>query len=77
VVNLNNPMTIKGPYRELLPALAQTVKIQVPPSTRAVGTQLLVSGQPLAAEAVDGFIVVAVPSILDHEVIAIDLAPVS
>jgi len=73
LVNLTNPMTMKGPFRELIPLPAQTVKIQLPAGMRAVRGQLLVSGQPFSVEGETGFVVVTVPSILDHEVIAIDL----
>lgn len=77
LVNLNNPMTMKGPYRELLPAPPQRVKIQVPPGMRVTGVQLLVGGETIVAEEGDGWIEVMVPSVLDHEVIAVELEGVS
>ena len=73
LVNLTNPMTMKGPFRELIPAPAQRVSIRLSAGTRAVRVQLLVSGELCAVEERDGRIAVSVPSILDHEVIAIDL----
>ena len=36
-VNLNNPMTMKGSYRELIPVPAQRVKIQAAEGMRVAG----------------------------------------
>ena len=77
LVNLNNAMTMKGPYRELVPAPPQVVQIQLPTGTRVACLQLLVRDQVLEVEAKAGFLVVTVPSIVDHEVIAVDLAAVN
>lgn len=75
LVNLTNPMMMKGPFRELLPAPPQSVKLRLPEGMRSTRVQLLVSGMQVDAEEVDGFITVAVPAILDHEVVAVDLGP--
>ena len=73
LVNLANPMTMKGPYRELLPLPEQRVKIRLPAGQQATRVQLLVSGQPPAVERTDGAIWVTVPAVLAHEVVAVDL----
>jgi Hypothetical glycosyl hydrolase 6/Beta-galactosidase trimerisation domain len=73
LVNLTNPMMMKGPIREFLPAPPQKATIRVPPGHKARKVQLLVSGvEPQVTEA-NGTVTLSVPSILDHEVIAIDL----
>ncbi|MHC4789136.1 MAG: beta-galactosidase trimerization domain-containing protein [Planctomycetota bacterium] len=73
LVNLTNPMTMKGPYRELLPVGAQQVRVRLPEGRRAGEVRLLKAGEALPDEQADGFLVVTVPSVLDHEVVAIDL----
>ncbi len=44
LVNLTNPMMMKGPIRELIPLHDQEVKIQIPPGKKVVKVQLLVAG---------------------------------
>ena len=73
LVNLTNAMTMKGPFSELVPSHPQTVKIQLPQGARAERVQLLVSDQQCPVDEAQGFLEVTVPSILDHEVIAVDL----
>ncbi|MPY88676.1 MAG: hypothetical protein GEU99_12210 [Luteitalea sp.] len=73
LVNLTNPMTMKGPYRELIPLGSQRVRVRLPEGTRAKRVHLLVGGGAPDVEASDGFLELDVPSILDHEVVAIDL----
>ncbi len=73
LVNLTNPMMMKGPLREFLPTPPQQVSITLPAGARARKVQLLVSGQTPAVEERNGAIHLMVPSIVDHEVIAVDL----
>jgi hypothetical protein len=73
LINLTNPMLMKGPFRELLPVGEQQVKLRLPDGRRPKGVKLLVAGgTPRAAES-DGWLTVTVPSVLDHEVVAVDL----
>ena len=73
LVNLTNPMMMKGPFRELIPIGEQKVAVRLPEGARAKKVQLLLSGRvPRVVEAA-GRLALTVPSILDHEVIAIDL----
>jgi hypothetical protein len=73
LVNLTNPMTMKGPIREFIPTPPQTVSIEMPDGLKAKKVQLLVSGKtPQVLEAGDN-LSLTIDSILDHEVIAIDL----
>lgn len=73
LVNLNNPMTMKGPVREFLPSPPQTVTIKLPDGRGAKNVRLLVKDREAAAIVASGVVKVALDSILDHEVIAIDL----
>lgn len=73
LVNLSNPMMMKGPIRELLPIGPQQVMVRIPEGTRASRIQLLVAGRAPEARQEGRNLHVTVPSILDHEVVAIDL----
>src|SRR5689334_11541348 len=73
MVNLTNPMMMKGPFREVIPVGEQWVRVRLPEGRKAKRVQLLVSGQePRTREAGDS-IEVTVPYIGVHEVVAIDL----
>jgi hypothetical protein len=73
LVNLTNPMTMKGPFRELIPLVSQEVKVELPEGKTAKKVQLLVSGRVPRTSTSGRTLTVSVPSILDHEVVAIDL----
>ncbi len=73
LVNLTNPMMMKGPFRELIPVTAQKVRVRLPEGKRAGKVQLLAAGMAPQVEESRGAITLMVPSVLDHEVIAIDL----
>ena len=72
LVNLTNPMMMKGPFRELIPVSSQAV-IKVPQDLKVSGVRLLVSGQKLPVRIKENKVIVNIPQILDHEIIAIDL----
>jgi hypothetical protein len=74
LVNLSNPMLMKGPLREVIPIGPQKVRIRLPAGTRPKQVQLLTLGQPLVIDNEGGnTLTLTVPSIDVHEVIAIDL----
>jgi hypothetical protein len=73
LVNLTNPMMMKGPIRELIPIGQQQVVLKLPRGTRAKQVRLLVADHVLPVNQDGHHVTVAVPSILDHEVVAIDL----
>jgi hypothetical protein len=74
LVNLTNPMMMKGPIRELVPVGEQTVQIRLPAGRSPGQVHLLRSGgTPVVAHA-DGVLTVTVPSIRDIEVVAVDFA---
>ena len=74
LVNLTNPMMMKGPLRELIPVDKQEVRIRVPQDAKVEKVHLLVSGKAPEYKIVDGIVTLTVPSVLDHEVIAVDLS---
>ena len=67
-------MCMKGPLRELIQIGAQRVRIAVPEGVRATRVSLLTAGAEARASRDGDALVVDVPSILDHEVVAVDLA---
>ena len=73
LVNLTNPMLMKGPVRELLPVGEQRVRVRLPEGTAAKAVRLLVAGATPAFRESPGCLEVTVPSIRAHEVIAVDL----
>jgi Hypothetical glycosyl hydrolase 6/Beta-galactosidase trimerisation domain len=73
LVNLTNPMMMKGPFRELIPVGEQRVVIKLPKGATARKVHLLVAGRDLPLEQADGRLSLVVPSIRDHEVVAVDL----
>lgn len=72
LVNLTNPMAMKGTFHEFIPIGEQKVTIRLPHDKKAAGVLLLVKGEAVDFEAEDGLITVRVKNILDHEVIAVD-----
>ena len=72
LVNLTNPMMMKGPMRELMSPGEQTVHIQLPADSRLRRVQLLKLDMMPTYERQGHILTVIVPSILDHEVIALD-----
>jgi hypothetical protein len=74
LVNLTNPMLMKGPFRELLPVGAQGVRVRVPEGKAVQRVRLLAADTTCPMEVSEGYLLVDVPSVLDHEVIAVDLA---
>lgn len=73
LVNLTNPMMMKGPFRELIPVEAQ-LSVPVSAGVTVTGVRLLMSEQPPQFDVKRGRVTVRVPRILDHEIVALDLA---
>ncbi len=74
LVNLTNPMMMKGPVREVIPIANQALRIQIPEGRRVTQAKLLVAGKSIAFRTEPGMILLDVPSIAVHEVIALDFA---
>ena len=74
LVNLTNPMMMKGPLREVIPLARQKVHVQVPKGRRVTRVRLLVAEQEVRHTVEGDGVVVEVASIGIHEVVAFDLA---
>jgi hypothetical protein len=72
LVNLTNPMMMKGPIREMIPVTAQIVRLRLS-NQRAKRVRLLVADRTPQVRQAGEWLEVTVPSILDHEVVAIDV----
>ena len=73
LVNLTNPMMMKGPLRELIPVSEQQVRLQLPDGVRVSRVHLLAADRKPRFTQRGNELHVIVPSILDHEVVAVDL----
>jgi len=71
LVNLTNPMMMKGPFHEFIP-VDQQVSIKMPVGFEPKNVRLLVCGQKPDFSNNNGKIVLQVKQILDHEIIGID-----
>jgi hypothetical protein len=74
LVNLTNPMAMKGPIREIIPITAQQVRLQIPAGRKVNQVRLLVAGTKIHFTDKEGLLQLEVPSIALHEVVAIDFA---
>lgn len=70
LVNLTNPMAMRGPIRETLPLPPQTVSIAVP--TDRVKARLLVAGVDVEPTVVDGRAEVVIPTAGLLEIVHVD-----
>jgi len=73
LVNLTNPMAMKGPYREFIPVGPIRVIFRLLAGKRPRKVQLLVSGTAARSRVENGQIDLTIPSITSHEVVAVDL----
>ena len=74
IVNLTNPMMMKGPVREIVPMPGQQVSLRVPAGKRVAAARLLVAKRQVPYRESNGVLQLEVPSIGLHEVVAIDFA---
>jgi len=74
LVNLTNPMAMKGYMREILPMGPYSVSLELPQGRSVKAVHLLEAGVPATTRNEGGRLVVDVPRIAVHEVIAVDLA---
>jgi hypothetical protein len=73
LVNLTNPMAMKGPYRDFFPVGPHTVRVRMPAGVAAKRARLLAADKEVALERTGRGVSVTVPSIRDHEVLAIEI----
>ena len=75
LVNLTNPMMMKGPFREFIPIDVQ-VRIKIPKGTKPKEVKLLIKEEKPEFKINAGYVNLDVSKITDHEIIGIDLIPV-
>jgi hypothetical protein len=73
LVNMTNPMAMKGPYRAFFPVGPHTVRVNLPSGIKPTKGRLLVADANVDLSRSGSVLHLNVPSILDHEVVAIDL----
>jgi hypothetical protein len=73
LVNLTNPMLMRGAFRELLPVGEQVVRLRLPDGASPERVHLLKAGQDCEFVQRGEVLEARVPSVLDHEVLAVDL----
>ncbi len=73
LVNLTNPMMMKGPYKEVIPLGGQSVRLRLPNGVQARTARLLVAGTELPFRQRGNVVEAAIPAVGLHEVVAIDL----
>jgi hypothetical protein len=73
LVNLTNPMMMKGPVRELIPVGPQKVRIRLAAGVEPRRVHLLAADQTPRVERSGRNLTLTVPSVVDHEIVAIDL----
>jgi hypothetical protein len=72
LVNLTNPMMMKGPFRELFSVDAK-VNIKIPENKKVTGVQLLFANTEPTYKIKGNEVSLNISGILDHEIIALDL----
>lgn len=72
LVNLTNPMMMKGPIREFFPVGRQIVRVRLPEGRRAKTVTLLVAGAPASFRSDGDWVETEVPLVGLHEVVAVE-----
>jgi hypothetical protein len=73
LVNLTNPMLMRGAFRELVPIGEQVVRLRLPDASSPARVHLLKAEQDCDFVQRGEVLEARVPSVLDHEVLAVDL----
>jgi hypothetical protein len=75
LVNLNTPNLYGGTVTELIPVPGQTLRLRLPQGRRAAAVRLLRAGRaPGWSQSDEGRLEIHVARVLDHEIVAVDLA---
>jgi hypothetical protein len=74
LVNLANPMMMKGPIREIYPVGQQVVSMEVPNGKTFAGAHLVIAGVAASATVADGRVEIEVPGIDLIEVVHVTWA---
>jgi hypothetical protein len=73
LVNLTNPMMMKGPLREVLPLAAQKIRLRLPEGAKPRGARWLASGNAARFTQQNGWVETVSPAIGLYEILAVDL----
>ncbi|MDB6038265.1 MAG: hypothetical protein JWM99_2106, partial [Verrucomicrobiales bacterium] len=73
LVNLTNPMMMKGPVREFIPVAEQHVRVRLSSGAKPKRVHWLAADKTAHTHRDGDYLLTVAPSILDHEVLAIDL----
>ena len=73
LLNLNNPMAARGKFRELIAAGPSRVNVALPIGASVRSVRLLEAGREVEGTVSDGRLVVDIPRVELHEVVAVDL----
>jgi hypothetical protein len=73
IVNMTNPMAMKGSFRELYPVGPLEVDVALPAGAAPARVRLLTAGRKPRHSVEGGRLRVTVPSVECHEVVAVDL----
>ena len=74
LVNLTNPMMLKGPVREIIPISRQKISLRIPAGRRVIRVRLLVAARDIPYRAERDTIFLETPPIGLHEVVALDFS---
>jgi hypothetical protein len=72
LVNLTNPMMMKGPVREIVPISGQKISLRIPAGRRVGRVHLLVAARDVPYRSEGDRIFLETPAIGLHEVVAVD-----
>ena len=73
LVNMTNPMAMKGPFRELIPIGPLTLEAELPRDVKPTKVQLLTAGGQADWSVTNGRLRVRIPRLELHEVVAVDI----
>ena len=65
----------RGSRRELIPVGPQKVRLRLPAGMGARNVRLLAADKPPPLKSDREYLTVTAPSVLDHEIVAVDLQP--
>ncbi|HEY4202328.1 MAG TPA: family 10 glycosylhydrolase [Devosiaceae bacterium] len=74
LLNLTNPMMMKGPLRDVLPIGAQTISYKAPAGAKSATARLVIAGTSVPVAIKDGWFEIVVPGLERMEVVQLDWA---
>lgn len=76
LVNMTNPMMMKGPFRELIPVDVE-LSIKIPEMVKLTGVHLPMRENDPHYELKNGIVTMKITQIFDHEIIGLDLTAIN